>query len=662
MGWVCGRPSAEPPPSARSRWLLRSSPSPRRPRRSPPSATARPAATGPPPAATSPTACWRPSTPTAPPSALPRSSSRPPLPRPPSGRRAIWPCTATWPTTTRRHRRAHDRRPARRMRLHRRRLGREHRGRLPDRRRRHAGLARVAGPPREHRAARLPGHRDRRRGCAERRRLLGADVRDVDRRDASASASASASAASAAAPAASAPADHDHDHDHDDDRDEDHDDYDDHDDDARDAGSAACSASRRPAAPRRRRALPGPPRAARRPPLRPALPRLALGERCASRRHVPGARRPRAGLRARGRLRPLRARRAARHAGPAHLGDGRAAGRRPHGPPLVLTARSLTVISPFWGWPGALSVRWKFACGRPTASSGSSPPSLRPPRRRSPCRPRRAPPSASARREATGPPARPALADAVLAAVNAHRATVGARPLAVSPALQAAAVWKARHMAKYGYMSHDDPAPPVARTVSERIAACGYTGGGWGENIAVRLPDRPGRRAGLALLARPPRQHRAAGLRLTGVAAAVAPSGVVYWAQSFGTSTVAPRRRHARPPPMRADAGQARGPGHPARRRPVARSARAPGDRRFTLRFPVVQTRDRQTRHARRRRAAMHASPGRASPSSPRASTAATRSASSSRPRGVRGRHVVGTMRIAAAPGKAQRWFSRLVR
>ena len=86
------------------------------------------------------------------------------------------------------------------------------------------------------------------------------------------------------------------------------------------------------------------------------------------------------------------------------------------------------------------------------------------------------------------PAARGDLADSVLAAVNAHRATVGAQALAVSPTLSAAAVWKARHMAMYGYMAHDDPAPPVARTTADRLAACGYTGAGWGENIAAGYP------------------------------------------------------------------------------------------------------------------------------------------------------------------------------
>src|SRR6187200_895625 len=72
--------------------------------------------------------------------------------------------------------------------------------------------------------------------------------------------------------------------------------------------------------------------------------------------------------------------------------------------------------------------------------------------------------------------------------VNAHRAGLGLRQLTVGSALQAAAVWKARHMAQYNYMAHDDPAPPVSRSTGERMAACGVTGS-WGENIAAGFPS-----------------------------------------------------------------------------------------------------------------------------------------------------------------------------
>ena len=48
------------------------------------------------------------------------------------------------------------------------------------------------------------------------------------------------------------------------------------------------------------------------------------------------------------------------------------------------------------------------------------------------------------------------------------------------------AIWKSRHMAYYRYMAHNDPAPPVARGVGDRLLVCGYpaNSAGWGENIA----------------------------------------------------------------------------------------------------------------------------------------------------------------------------------
>jgi uncharacterized protein YkwD len=127
------------------------------------------------------------------------------------------------------------------------------------------------------------------------------------------------------------------------------------------------------------------------------------------------------------------------------------------------------------------------------------------------------------------------LADAVIKLVNAHRASLGLRTLAVSPALTRSAVWKARHMATYRYMAHDDPAPPVSRTVGERIAACGYSGG-WGENIAEGFPtassvvaawlNSPGHRANI----------ENPSYVVTGSGAAVASGGVTLWAQDFGST------------------------------------------------------------------------------------------------------------------------------
>jgi uncharacterized protein YkwD len=133
---------------------------------------------------------------------------------------------------------------------------------------------------------------------------------------------------------------------------------------------------------------------------------------------------------------------------------------------------------------------------------------------------------------ASWPADRPDLAAQVVALVNAHRAQLGLTPLVVSPTLTASAQWKARNMAAFGYLDHDDPAPD-ARTADERAVACGYHSTGWGENIAFGYStaqavfdawlDSPEHRANIE---RP--EYRA-----TGVGAAGAPT---YWAQSFGVT------------------------------------------------------------------------------------------------------------------------------
>jgi uncharacterized protein YkwD len=130
-------------------------------------------------------------------------------------------------------------------------------------------------------------------------------------------------------------------------------------------------------------------------------------------------------------------------------------------------------------------------------------------------------------------PANTAFADDVIQLVNQHRATLGLRALKVSPTLTASAVWKARHMATYGYMGHDDPAPPVARSAGDRIVACGYHGG-WGENIAAGFLTpatvltawlrSPGHRANIENPA----------YVVTGAGAAKSAGGEPVWAQDFG--------------------------------------------------------------------------------------------------------------------------------
>jgi uncharacterized protein YkwD len=131
------------------------------------------------------------------------------------------------------------------------------------------------------------------------------------------------------------------------------------------------------------------------------------------------------------------------------------------------------------------------------------------------------------------PAPRTDLAAQVLDLINAHRAQLGLQALAVSPTLTAAATWKARHMAAYSYMAHDDPAPPDARTPGQRLAACGYPQASWGENIASGFQTAqdvvngwlasPGHRANIERA-----EYRATGVGVAGSEA--------YWAQSFGTA------------------------------------------------------------------------------------------------------------------------------
>jgi uncharacterized protein YkwD len=122
------------------------------------------------------------------------------------------------------------------------------------------------------------------------------------------------------------------------------------------------------------------------------------------------------------------------------------------------------------------------------------------------------------------------LAAQVVTLVNGHRAQLGLVPLVISPTLTAAAEWKARDMAAYGYLDHDDPAPD-SRTADERVIACGYPATEWGENIGMGYATAQA--VVDAWLASP--EHRAnierPEYRATGVGAAGAP---LYWAQSFG--------------------------------------------------------------------------------------------------------------------------------
>jgi uncharacterized protein YkwD len=260
------------------------------------------------------------------------------------------------------------------------------------------------------------------------------------------------------------------------------------------------------------------------------------------------------------------------------------------------------------------------------------------------------------------PAARVELANGVLAAVNAHRTSMGLRALSASPTLTAAATWKARHMAMYGYMSHDDPAPPVGRSAGARIAACGYSGGGWGENIAAGFPTAQAAVQGW--LASP--GHRGnieqAGFVATGIGAAAGSNGMVFWAQTFGTTGAGappppPRPPAAAPPPgAQATAGQQR---LDVARSPDRRTATV--DRLYLLRFPVraLPRAVRVTSGGVTCRVRVGRLHGKVVAAGFRGGFARCILVA---PRHTRGLHLTGTMRIRASHLHARRWFSRRIR
>jgi len=140
-----------------------------------------------------------------------------------------------------------------------------------------------------------------------------------------------------------------------------------------------------------------------------------------------------------------------------------------------------------------------------------------------------------------------------VARVNAHRTGRGLSALAVSPALTAAAEWKARHMARYGYVEHDDPAPPVQRTPFERMQACGYPEALLAENIAAGY-DSPASVMDAWLGSGGHRENIEHPQFLAiGVGVARSAGGTLYWTQDFGSvvdGTVPPPAPPPPPPPM----------------------------------------------------------------------------------------------------------------
>ena len=266
-------------------------------------------------------------------------------------------------------------------------------------------------------------------------------------------------------------------------------------------------------------------------------------------------------------------------------------------------------------------------------------------------------------------------------------------------------------MAEYGYMRTTTRRRRSRARQSDRLAACGYSGAGWGENIAAGYQTADAVMQGW--LASP--GHRAnieqPAFLATGIGAAAAPNGAVYWAETFGTSTAGTPPPPPPPPATTTYAGDhddatpatttttptttTTTPAtttttprdhddHATRRRPrrlrrrtttpvtpappSARPAPKPhvalgsspdrreprADRRFVLRFPVSLS-----ARAARRGVKCRAHVGRV--------LACALGGGYARcvlvaPRGTKGRRIWGTVEVRAGGAKARRWFSRLVR
>jgi uncharacterized protein YkwD len=135
------------------------------------------------------------------------------------------------------------------------------------------------------------------------------------------------------------------------------------------------------------------------------------------------------------------------------------------------------------------------------------------------------------------PVPQPSLATQIVRLVNAHRHALHLRALSVSAPLTRAAEWKASHMARYHYMKHQDPSPPVKRGVGTRLAACGYPSAtsSWGENIAFGFETPAAVMRGW--LHSPGHRRNIEYRRWTaiGVGVATGSNGLLYWAQDFGS-------------------------------------------------------------------------------------------------------------------------------
>jgi uncharacterized protein YkwD len=266
------------------------------------------------------------------------------------------------------------------------------------------------------------------------------------------------------------------------------------------------------------------------------------------------------------------------------------------------------------------------------------------------------------------------LADRVVALVNAHRASLGRGALSKSSSLQRAAEWKSLHMGHYRYMQHSDPAPPLARSVGDRLAACGYGGGGYGENIAFGFPSAesvmqgwlssPGHRANIESPA----------FTAIGVGAARGSSGTLTWTQNFGSRSASDSRPVSQPARQRPAAQPpAAPPQHGKAQRPVPlgepleasrlfhRLVRPNAGTRFSARIAVI-TRARHTRvtwgHVRCR---AHAA-GRLLWVGVHSFRHRLATCTFRIPARARGGQLTGTISVTHRGRTTKRWFSRKIR
>lgn len=136
------------------------------------------------------------------------------------------------------------------------------------------------------------------------------------------------------------------------------------------------------------------------------------------------------------------------------------------------------------------------------------------------------------------------LAPRVLELVNAHRASIGRGPLALSPGLTRAALWKSGHMISAGYFAHDDAI--LGRSPWQRMTECGYpdppatAAGAMGENIAYGYGSPESVMAGWLASSGHRANIEGGSFTAIGIGVSRSPGGTLYWTQTFGGTAPPP--------------------------------------------------------------------------------------------------------------------------